>query len=137
MSTQKDTYYQQIMAAIFQNDYDLNIRQLYNHFPAMFVKLIKSHFQMLCRKHNEANKSLGSTGAGLMAEEIQDNLELKKLLDKILLNFPWWEDLHGFWHTNPSYNTVFSTGSPGQDFAVEAQQLFFQQQSTSNSGSLS
>ncbi|KAI6001441.1 hypothetical protein EDD15DRAFT_2527414 [Pisolithus albus] len=136
MSAQKDTYYQQIAAAVFQNDYDPNIRQLYNRFPAMFVKPIKSRFQTLRRKYNEANKSLGSTGAGLTAEEIQDNPELKKLLNKILLNFPWWEDLHGFWRTNPSYNTVFSTGDPGQDFAAEAQQLFFQQQSTSNSGSL-
>ncbi|KAI6108270.1 hypothetical protein F5141DRAFT_1216009 [Pisolithus sp. B1] len=136
MSAQKDTYYQQIVATIFKNDYDPNIRQLYNRFPAMFVKPITTHFQMLHKKYNEANKSLGSTRAGLMAEEIQDNPDLKKLLDRILLNFPWWEDLHGFWHTNPSYNTVFSTADPGQDFAAEAQQHFFQQQSTSNSGSL-
>ncbi|KAI6094674.1 hypothetical protein F5141DRAFT_1069231 [Pisolithus sp. B1] len=135
MSAQKDTYDQQIAAAIFKNDYDPNIRQLYNQFPVMFVKLIKSCFQMLCKKYNKANKSLGSTRAGLTAEEIQDNLDLKKLLDKILLNFPWWEDLHGFWCTNPSYNTVFSTADPGQDFAAEVQQHFFQQQSTSNSGS--
>ncbi|KAI6094925.1 hypothetical protein F5141DRAFT_1222855 [Pisolithus sp. B1] len=124
------------MAAVFKNDYDPNIRQLYNWFPAMFVKPIKSCFQMLHKKYNEANKSLGSTRAGLMAEEIQDNPDLKKLLDKILLNFPWWEDLHGFWCTNPLYNTMFSTADPGQDFAAEVQQHFFQQQSTSNSGSL-
>ncbi|KAI6096862.1 hypothetical protein F5141DRAFT_974374, partial [Pisolithus sp. B1] len=103
MSAQKDTYYQQIVAAIFKNDYDPNIRQLYNQFPVI----------------------LGSTGVGLTAEEIQDNPDLKKLLDKILLNLPWWEDLHGFWHTNPSYNTMFSTADPGQDFAAEVQQHFF------------
>ncbi|KAI6096278.1 hypothetical protein EDD16DRAFT_1452352, partial [Pisolithus croceorrhizus] len=79
----------------------------------------------LHKKYNEANKGPGSTGAGLTAGEIQDNQELKKLLDKILLNFPWWEDLHGFWHTNPSYNTMFSTADPGQDFVAEAQQHFF------------
>ncbi|KAI6094862.1 hypothetical protein EV401DRAFT_1820425, partial [Pisolithus croceorrhizus] len=117
MSAQKDTYYQQIVATIFKNDYDPNIRQLYNQFPAMFVKPIKTHFQTLHKKYNEANKSLGSTRAGLMAEEIQDNPDLKKLLGMIYV--------HGFWHTNPSYNTVFSTADPGQDFAAEAQQHFF------------
>ncbi|KAI6162904.1 hypothetical protein EDD17DRAFT_1507755 [Pisolithus thermaeus] len=43
--------------------------------------LIYCTWKRLCKKyHNEVNKSLGSTGGSLMAEEIQDNPELKKLL---------------------------------------------------------
>ncbi|KAI6011486.1 hypothetical protein EDC04DRAFT_2497880, partial [Pisolithus marmoratus] len=69
----------------------------------------------LCKKYNEANKSLGSTGAGLTTVKLQECPEMKKLLDKIVAYFPWWEDLHGFWRINLSYNTVFSTADPGQD----------------------
>ncbi|KAI6045462.1 hypothetical protein EDC04DRAFT_2598767 [Pisolithus marmoratus] len=86
-------------------------------YPAFFVKPIKNCFTF-------------STGAGLTAEELKANLQMRKLLDKILENFPWWEDIHGFWRTNPSYNMVFSTADPGQDFAAEAQQYFAGEKST-------
>jgi hypothetical protein len=38
--------------------------------------------------------------------------------------FPWWPDLHGWWRTNPAFNTAFSTADPGQDFASAALQHF-------------
>ncbi|KAI6013807.1 hypothetical protein PISMIDRAFT_121331, partial [Pisolithus microcarpus 441] len=77
-----------------------------------------------CKKYNDANKILGSTGEGLTAMELKEKPEMKRLLNRILDTFPWWEDLHGFWRMNLSYNTVFSMGNPGQDFAMEAQQYF-------------
>ncbi|KAI6043147.1 hypothetical protein EDC04DRAFT_2891416 [Pisolithus marmoratus] len=116
-----------------------HIRHLYSQYPSLFIKLIKNHFQFhfrLHKKYNEANKSLGTMGAGLTTAKLQERLEMKKLLDKIVTNFPWWEDLHGFWRTNPSYNRVFSTADPGQDFAVSAQQYFSGQQGTTVSKSL-
>ena len=48
----------------------------------------------------------------------------KDILDRLLVTFPWWIDLHGWWRTNPAYNTAFSTADPGQDFAAEAMALF-------------
>jgi len=33
------------------------------------------------------------------------------LLDKILENFPWWEDLHGLWRDNISKTTLCSVES--------------------------
>lgn len=48
----------------------------------------------------------------------------KDILDQLLVTFPWWVDLHGWWRTNPAYNTSFSTADPGQDFAAEAITLF-------------
>jgi hypothetical protein len=48
----------------------------------------------------------------------------KDILDQLLVTFPWWVDLHGWWRTNPAYNTSFSTADPGQDFATEAMTLF-------------
>ncbi|KIK15075.1 hypothetical protein PISMIDRAFT_49296, partial [Pisolithus microcarpus 441] len=118
MSTQKEDYFQQVADAVFLHDHDQHIRQLYTQYPSLFIKPIKSHFQFLCKKYNEANKTLGSTGAGLTIEELKDKPEMSTLVDKILANFLWWADLHGFWRTNPLYNTVFSTADPGQDFAA-------------------
>ncbi|KIK17973.1 hypothetical protein PISMIDRAFT_110315, partial [Pisolithus microcarpus 441] len=122
MSAQKEVYLQQAADAVFTHDHDPYIRQLYAQYLSVFIKPIKSHFHYfrLCKKYNEANKTLGSTGAGLTTVELRENPQLQKLLDKIHENFPWWEDLHGFWQNNPSYNMVFSTGNPGQDFVVEA-----------------
>ncbi|KIK25437.1 hypothetical protein PISMIDRAFT_73155, partial [Pisolithus microcarpus 441] len=105
MSAQKEVYFQQVADAVFTHDHDPHIRQLYAQYLSVFVKPIKSRFQ---------------SGAGLTAIELRERPEMKRLLDKILDTFPWWEDLHGFWRTNPSYNTVCSTADPSQDFAAEA-----------------
>ncbi|KAI6004605.1 hypothetical protein EDD15DRAFT_2155263, partial [Pisolithus albus] len=110
MSMQKEVYFQQVADAVFTHDHDPCIRQLY----AQYLRF------RLRKKYNNANKTLSSTGAGLTAIELRERPDMKGLLDKILDTFPWWEDLHGFWRTNPSYNTVFSTADPGQDFAAEA-----------------
>ncbi|KIK18449.1 hypothetical protein PISMIDRAFT_109466, partial [Pisolithus microcarpus 441] len=128
MSAQKEVYYQQVVDAVFTHDHDVHIRHLYSQYPSLFIKLIKNRFQSLHKKYNEANKTLGSTGAGLTSAELQERPDMKKLLDKIVANFPWWEDLHGFWRTNPSYNMVFSTADPRQDFAASAQRYFSGQQ---------
>jgi len=56
------------------------------------------------------------------------------LLDKILENFHWWEDLHGLWRDNPAYNTAFSTAHPGQDFAADMQLHFSGMQTTAEVG---
>ncbi|KAI6102972.1 hypothetical protein F5141DRAFT_984089, partial [Pisolithus sp. B1] len=121
MSTQKEVYYQQVAEAVFMHDHDAHIRHLYSQYPSLFVKPIKNCFNhKLHKKYNEANKTLGAMGVGLTSAELQECPDMKKLLDKIIANFPWWEELHGFWRTNPSYNMVFSTGDPGQDFAASA-----------------
>ncbi|KIK15129.1 hypothetical protein PISMIDRAFT_79925, partial [Pisolithus microcarpus 441] len=126
MSMQKEVYFQQVADAVFMHDHNLHIWQLYAQYPSIFIKPIKTlNFWLISclrlrKKYNNANKTLGATGAGLTAMELREKPEMKRLLDKILDTFPWWEDLHGFWRTNPSYNTVFSTGDPGQDFAMEA-----------------
>ncbi|KIK18466.1 hypothetical protein PISMIDRAFT_72520, partial [Pisolithus microcarpus 441] len=107
MSAQKEVYFQQVADAVFTHNHNLHIWQLYAQYPSVF-------------KYNDTNKTLGSSGAGLTAIELRERPEMKRLLDKILDTFPWWEDLHRFWRTNPSYNTVCSTADPGQDFATEA-----------------
>ncbi|KAI6142255.1 hypothetical protein EDD17DRAFT_1769384 [Pisolithus thermaeus] len=112
MSAQKEVYFQQVADAVFTHNHNLHIWQLYAQYPSVFVKPIKilnfqliSHFR-LCKKYNNANKTLGTTGTGLTAMELRENPEMKRLLDKIVNAFPW------------------CTANPGQDFTTEAQQYF-------------
>ncbi|KAG1855181.1 hypothetical protein DFJ58DRAFT_727620 [Suillus subalutaceus] len=91
----KETCYSQLANAIFSNDED-----------------------------PEFNKSPKQTGAGLTYDELQKNLQNKMLIDSQLDKFPWWPDLHGWWRTNPAYNTVFSTADPGQNYKSAALQHF-------------
>ncbi|KAJ8581291.1 hypothetical protein M405DRAFT_847137, partial [Rhizopogon salebrosus TDB-379] len=78
----------------------------------------------LKKKYNEFNKDLKMTGAGKTYEELQQEPEMKSLIKTKLEAFPWWPDLHGWWRTNPAFNTAFSTADPGQDFASAALQHF-------------
>ncbi|OJA17848.1 hypothetical protein AZE42_11093 [Rhizopogon vesiculosus] len=78
----------------------------------------------LKKKYNEFNKDLKMTGAGKMYEELQQEPEMELLIKMKLEAFPWWPDLHGWWRTNPAFNTAFMTADPGQDFASAALQHF-------------
>ncbi|KAG2107576.1 hypothetical protein BD769DRAFT_1392940 [Suillus cothurnatus] len=59
-----------------------------------------------------------------MYDELQKNPHTKTLIDLQLNKFPWWPDLHGWWRTNPAYNTVFSTADSGQNYESAALQHF-------------
>ncbi|KAG0692198.1 hypothetical protein DFH29DRAFT_818008, partial [Suillus ampliporus] len=136
MTTQKNTYMQQLAASVFIDDEDPKVREYFQAHPLAFVKpiqvlpcppmptwLLRRCFR-LRKKYNEINLQLGQTGAGLSFEELNENEKTKTLLDRLLQTFPWWVDLHGWWRTNPAYNTSFSTADPGQDFAAEAMDVF-------------
>ncbi|KAG2135035.1 hypothetical protein BD769DRAFT_1664982 [Suillus cothurnatus] len=86
--------------------------------------VFNTRFGMLKRKYNEFNKSLKQTGAGLTYDELQKNPHTKTLIDSQLNKFPWWPDLHGWWRTNPTYNTVFSTADSGQNYESATLQHF-------------
>ncbi|KAG1826385.1 hypothetical protein DFJ58DRAFT_738457 [Suillus subalutaceus] len=86
------------------------------------TKILKLDSERSKRKYNEFNKSLKQTGAGLTYDELQKNPQTKTLIDSQLDKFPWWPDLHGWWRTNPAYNTVFSTADPGQNYESAALQ---------------
>ena len=45
--------------------------------------------------------------------------------DRIRKEWPFWDDLHGFWSELPNYNPVgVSTSTAGQDFGTHAVALF-------------
>ncbi|KAG1828920.1 hypothetical protein EV424DRAFT_1306111, partial [Suillus variegatus] len=120
MTTQKNTYMQQLAESVFEGDEDLKVREYFQAHPLAFVKPIQGRFTSLRKKYNEINLQLGQAGAGLSFEELNENEKTRTLLDRLLQTFPWWVDLHGWWRTNPAYNTSFSTADPGQDFSAEA-----------------
>ncbi|KIK72205.1 hypothetical protein PAXRUDRAFT_97242, partial [Paxillus rubicundulus Ve08.2h10] len=73
------------------------------------------------KKYNEINKELGQTGAGRTYEELVAEPHSQNIVGKA---FPWWQDLHGWWRTNPAYNTVHSMADGGQNHAAAALVLF-------------
>ncbi|KAG2155203.1 uncharacterized protein EDB93DRAFT_1057060, partial [Suillus bovinus] len=127
MTMQKNMYLQQLATAVFENDEDLKVREYFHVKPLGFTKPITSQFTLLCKRYNEVNVQLGKTGAGLSFEELNENEKqrvfLVSFIDHLLMTFPWWADLHGWWRMNPAYNTSFSMADPGQDFAAEAATL--------------
>ena len=44
MSTQRDTYYKEIMEAVFKEDGDEKVRRWYVQDPSRFIKPIKHRF---------------------------------------------------------------------------------------------
>ncbi|KAI6101875.1 hypothetical protein F5141DRAFT_1065830 [Pisolithus sp. B1] len=87
-----------------------------------FLSLLKNH--SLKMKYWKQNTLLGQTGAGCMYEDLLSNDRTKNILAAIMKDFPWWANLHGWWHTNPAYNNTFSAADVRQAFAVHAVELF-------------
>jgi hypothetical protein len=47
------------------------------------------------------------------------------MVEKLLLGFPFWKRLHGFWRTLPSFNPHAVSSEPGQDLQAEAIGVLF------------
>ncbi|KAG1801293.1 uncharacterized protein BJ212DRAFT_1223302, partial [Suillus subaureus] len=118
--TPRETYYLQLAHAVFENDEDPETRLLFEQNPQVFIKPVQTRFGILKKKYNEVNKSLKQSGTGITFEDLQKDPEMKTLLDSHLVKFLWWPDLHGWWRTNPAYNTMSSSADPGQDFESNA-----------------
>ncbi|KAG1775876.1 hypothetical protein EV702DRAFT_937240, partial [Suillus placidus] len=118
--TPKEIYYLQLVGSIFANDKDPEMRLLFQQNPKVFIKPVQTQFGILKKKYNEVNVALKQTGAGMMFDDLQKDPERKTLLDLQLENFPWWPELHGWWRTNPAYNTISSSADPRQDFESAA-----------------
>ncbi|KAG2342727.1 hypothetical protein BDR05DRAFT_885856 [Suillus weaverae] len=115
--TLRDTFYLQAAQAVFSNDEDLEVQRLFKEDPKAFIKPIATRFGMLRKKYNEFNKDLKQSGARKTYAELQEDPKVKSLIETKLEKFPWWPELHGWWHTNPAFNHAFSTADAGQDFA--------------------
>ncbi|KAI6142842.1 hypothetical protein BKA82DRAFT_141587 [Pisolithus tinctorius] len=67
---------------------------------------------------------LRQTGAGQTHNDLASNTSTKNIIDGIQKEFLWWGDLHGWWHMNPVYNSMWSGADSGQNFATCAVGLF-------------
>ncbi|KAG1718442.1 hypothetical protein EDB19DRAFT_1650371, partial [Suillus lakei] len=122
--TSRDIFYSQVAQAVFSNDEDLEVQQLFKEDPKAFIKPVSTHFGTLKRKYNEFNKELKQSGAGKTYVELQEDPKMKSLIDTKLKKIPWWPELHGWWWMNPAFNHAFSTADAGQDFASAALEHF-------------
>ncbi|KAG2093014.1 hypothetical protein BD769DRAFT_1335003, partial [Suillus cothurnatus] len=114
--TSRDTFYSQVAQAIFLNDEDPEVQRHFKEDPKAFIKPVSTHFSMYAQeKYNEFNKELKQSGAGKTYAELQEDPTMRSLIDTKLEKFPWWPELHGWWHTNPAFNYAFSMADTGQD----------------------
>ncbi|KAG2064503.1 hypothetical protein BDR04DRAFT_987844, partial [Suillus decipiens] len=118
--TPKETYYLQLASLIFSNDEDPETWLLFSQNPNAFIKPVQTQFGMLRKKYNEFNNALKQSGAGMTYEHLQKDPEMKTLINSKLKKFSWWLDLHGWWRTNPAFNTTLSSANPGQNFESAA-----------------
>ncbi|KIK73423.1 hypothetical protein PAXRUDRAFT_20867 [Paxillus rubicundulus Ve08.2h10] len=120
----KNTYYVQLAQAIFAEDENPEFRAYSKSAPATFSAVIQRRLSSLRKKYNKINKELGQTGAGRTYEELVAEPRSRNIVESALRAFPWWRDLHGWWRTNPAYNTVYSMADGGQNHAAVALAIF-------------
>ncbi|KAF8452237.1 hypothetical protein L210DRAFT_3316940, partial [Boletus edulis BED1] len=131
MSTHKSVLYAELAEYIFKDDEQFAEQWQQDSKP--FVAGTECHdkeyvfcclFQLtsvcsLRKKYTEQVKHLGQTGFGLTIEQLQMSA-YSSVIAQIMVDFPWFEDLHGWWKDNPVHNRSFSTAHPEQNFAAQA-----------------
>ena len=55
-------------------------------------------------------------------------------LDRLIIKFPVWERLHGFWRTIPNFNPHMVSSEPGQDLEGKAEETLFLPRRNGNAG---
>ncbi|KAI5987759.1 hypothetical protein F5J12DRAFT_898479 [Pisolithus orientalis] len=75
-------------------------------------------------KYQKQNALLGQTGARHTYEDLACSNSTKNIIAMIEREFPWWGELHGWWCTNPAYNSTWSAADSGQNFTRCAVELF-------------
>ncbi|KAG2050543.1 hypothetical protein BDR06DRAFT_1064674 [Suillus hirtellus] len=80
--TSRDTFYSQVTQAIFLNDEDLEVQQLFKEDPKAFIKPVSTRFGTLKKKYNKFNKELKQSGAGKTYAELQEDPMMKSLIGK-------------------------------------------------------
>ncbi|KAG1744870.1 hypothetical protein EDD22DRAFT_751735, partial [Suillus occidentalis] len=78
----RDVVYSQVAHAIFSNDKDPEVQQLFKEDPKAFIKPVSTHFGILRKKYNKFNKNLKQSGAGKMYVELQEDPKMKLLIGK-------------------------------------------------------
>ncbi|KAH9060698.1 hypothetical protein EDB87DRAFT_1561651, partial [Lactarius vividus] len=114
----KSIFHNKMAEYIFSVDVDARVCIEVKEDIKKYSKAVKNRISYLKRKYREFTHELGRTGVGLTVEEIRKDSNLSNVLDdadKLLIGFPVWERLHGFWRMLPSFNPHVVSSEPGQD----------------------
>ncbi|KAJ7015924.1 hypothetical protein C8F04DRAFT_1283893, partial [Mycena alexandri] len=96
---------------IFDDDTQEQAR--YTNDPGKYSASVETRVRRLKKDYQKCLQRIGATGAGLdPTNEVRDD-------------FPWWDELHGFWRELPNYNPVgVQSSEPGIDHARAAADLY-------------
>ncbi|KAI5984248.1 hypothetical protein F5J12DRAFT_682254, partial [Pisolithus orientalis] len=120
----KNDIYVEIAKVIFSvGDESVKICALAQDNLGIFTGLIQSCLDVLKQKYWKYIVLLGQTGAGWTYNDLASNTSMKNIIGIIQKEFPWWGDLHGWWHMNPAYNSMWSGADSGQNFTTHAVRL--------------
>ncbi|KAG1803544.1 uncharacterized protein HD556DRAFT_1437304 [Suillus plorans] len=86
----------------------------YHDNQKKFRDAINNRINSLRTKYKKMKARFGDTGASVMP---LDGTAAKNLLDSVLSEFPWYTDLDGIWHSNPSLAAKTYSSKPGVDHA--------------------
>ncbi|KAJ7827203.1 hypothetical protein B0H13DRAFT_2373968 [Mycena leptocephala] len=111
--TTKMAYYLKMADAVFSVDASDTVRADYVENPNRYACSVENYL-------GSCNNELGQTGAGLKPEDVTPESEIANKIAKIKVDFPYWEQLHGFWRTLPNFNPYTVSSEPGQDIADQA-----------------
>ncbi|KAI6013893.1 hypothetical protein EDC04DRAFT_2531347, partial [Pisolithus marmoratus] len=100
----KNQIYVEMVKAIFLYIETEEFHTLAMTNPGIFASAIHSHLDVLKSKYQKQNVLLGKTGAGHTYKDLMSGERTKNIIGVIQKDFPWWVDLHRWWHTNPAYN---------------------------------
>ncbi|KAH9007004.1 hypothetical protein EDB86DRAFT_2824147 [Lactarius hatsudake] len=121
----KSVFYAKMAEYVFSVDGDASVHVEVKEDIKKYSKAVRNRVTHLKRRYRDLTQELGRTGAGLTVEEIRKDSNLNNVLDKLLADFPFWDCLHGFWCTLPSFNPHTVSSEPGQDLQDEAIGVLF------------
>ncbi|KAG2358587.1 hypothetical protein BDR07DRAFT_1489255 [Suillus spraguei] len=88
----------------------------YQENQKKFRDAINNRINNLRTKYKKLKARFSDTGAGVM---LLDGTVTNNLLDAVLLEFPWYMELNGIWHSNPSMTAKTHLSKPGVDYPHE------------------
>ncbi|KAG1855030.1 hypothetical protein C8R48DRAFT_776435 [Suillus tomentosus] len=92
---------------------DPNYAAQYAEVPDKFRDSTNNHIMSLKKRFRECHDKLNSTGAGVMPNDVAQNLHAQ-----VLHTFPWYDELLSIMGTNPALSVKTVSSHPGTDHAA-------------------
>ncbi|KIK14093.1 hypothetical protein PISMIDRAFT_17532 [Pisolithus microcarpus 441] len=81
----------------------------YTANPGKFASTVNAHLTSLKAKYQQQASRFKSTGEGISPNDLHH----QNLQEKVITEFPFWEQCNLMWHSNPSYNAKLFDAAPG------------------------